>query len=910
MRRRTTTPVYNDEPEYGLAKTDSDRAETWYAVAAEADNNPEQAKLCAVYSQREGLDWYYNAALQGDAYAMYALGKMYANGVGVNQNDTKAASWYGKASYAGIAYADYEFAKACHDGVGLDEDQEYADTLFQKALRELESQEKKRPDTNAEYILATMYELGLGAAKDMAAAERWRGLAMNTPEKPSESGSVVILQDVPETQSTLEEDEMPPVVEGVSSDRQAEVPEQSATVPPPEPLPAPQVENYADNECDNLSHKQQLTPPQAEQPVASPTPNILMPSRQKVKLPKKSKPSRQKKPAAARPVPADDDAQCMDFLDMITPSVLDFKHEDFFICGNTFRCVWAIREYPTETEQLAILRELGEKSGVTLHVYLRPVSPAEEDKIIRAAERRNHHRRVNARDEKDKVLADTNMEDVKTLITNGLRNKETLMHCAVFFELIASSREGLQRLQNEATSICTRSKFVCDKLWLRQQDGFLSAMPSGSNRFGSEFERVIPTSSIGNLYPFSYSGKTDSHGMYIGEDVNGTNIIVDFDARSESKTNGHILILGNSGEGKSYLLKIIITNKRQLGRKIYIIDVENEYKELVTRLGGSYLDMMGGKFFINVLEPRLWTDEPMKPNDEEYHSEDVPAAFRQNTRLSQHIAYLRDFFRCYKEFTTEQLDTLEILLEKLYMQFHITDSTNFDTLKPEDYPILSDLFKLAENELETYKESESQLYTKDVLRSLTLGLRSICIGAESRFFNGFTNVANTDFIDFSVAGMMDTNENLKNAMFLNIFSWMSHRFLTQGDTDLVIDELHMFVTNKIAVNYMRSFMKRGRKRNSDVITASQNVEDMLLPGIIEYTKPLFSIPTHSFLFNPGQNVDAKAFQQALSVPDSEWDLIKSPHRGHCLFRSGNERYHLHVIAPEYKKALFGKAGGS
>lgn len=157
--------------------------------------------------------------------------------------------------------------------------------------------------------------------------------------------------------------------------------------------------------------------------------------------------------------------------------------------------------------------------------------------------------------------------------------------------------------------------------------------------------------------------------------------------------------------------------------------------------------------------------------------------------------------------------------------------------------------------------------------------------------------------------MDNTNTNLKNAMFLNIFSWMSHKFLTEGDTDLILDEFSEFVKNAIAVNYIRSFMKRGRKRNSDVVLASQNVEDLLLPGIVEYTKPLFSIPTHSFLFNPGLNVDGKAFQQALNIPDSEWELIKNPHKGHCLFRSGNERYHLHVIAPEYKKALFGTVGG-
>ena len=67
-------------------------------------------------------------------------------------------------------------------------------------------------------------------------------------------------------------------------------------------------------------------------------------------------------------------------LDMIAPSVIKFN-TDHFICGNTYRCVWA-SEYPTATEEQAILRHLGEKDGVTLKIYARHVTPIEEKKII------------------------------------------------------------------------------------------------------------------------------------------------------------------------------------------------------------------------------------------------------------------------------------------------------------------------------------------------------------------------------------------------------------------------------------------------------------------------------------------------------------------------------------------------
>lgn len=48
-----------------------------------------------------------------------------------------------------------------------------------------------------------------------------------------------------------------------------------------------------------------------------------------------------------KPVPAREDGiHLQDFIDMISPSVIKF-FTDYFIYGNTFRCVWALREHLT-----------------------------------------------------------------------------------------------------------------------------------------------------------------------------------------------------------------------------------------------------------------------------------------------------------------------------------------------------------------------------------------------------------------------------------------------------------------------------------------------------------------------------------------------------------------------------------
>lgn len=589
------------------------------------------------------------------------------------------------------------------------------------------------------------------------------------------------------------------------------------------------------------------------------------------------------------------------FLDMISPSVIKFN-TDHFICGNTYRCCWALREYPTSTNEQAILRHLGEKDGITLKIYTRHVTPAEEKKIISNAANKNRLTRNNTNDLQQTVAAESNLQDVANIVATMHRNREPLLHCAVYIELTASDYEHLKLLQTEVLTELIRSKLNVDRLMLRQQQGFIAIMPSGYNVFNDQFERVLPASSVANLYPFNYSGKTDENGFYLGRDKFGSNIIVDFNKRADDKTNANVLILGNSGQGKSYLLKLILCNLRESGMNIICLDPEHEYVDLTKNLGGCFIDLMSGEYIINVLEPKTW-DESGTPEDRE-----APMAFRMTSKLSQHISFLKDFFRTYKDFSDREIDTIEIMLTKLYDKWNITDHTKFERLNATDYPILSDLYDLIENEYKNFDERHKQLYTAETLREICLGLNSICKGSESKFFNGHTNITDSHFITFGVKGLLQANKSVKNALLFNVLSFMSNELLTHGKTGSSIDEFYLFLTNLTAVEYIRNFMKRVRKKDSAVILASQNLEDFNIDGIKEYTKPLFSIPTHAFLFNAG-NIDSRFYTDTLQLEQSEYDLIKYPQRGVCLYKCGNERYNLMVHAPEHKSKLFGNAGG-
>ena len=606
------------------------------------------------------------------------------------------------------------------------------------------------------------------------------------------------------------------------------------------------------------------------------------------------------------PRPMAEEPYIKGFLDMVAPSVIDFK-VDHYLCGNTCRCVWALREYPTSTDEQAILRHLGEMDGVTIRIYTRQVTPSEERRIIHNAANKHRMSRSSTEDLQQTVTAEANLQDVVTLVSSMHRNREPLLHCAVFLELTAPDYDALKLLQTDVLTELTRSKLNVDRLMLRQREGFASVMPAGRNVFGAQFERVLPASSVANLYPFNYSGKTDPHGFYIGKDKYGANILVDFDKRDDDKTSANILILGNSGQGKSYLLKLLLLNFLEAGKSVISLDVEHEQRDMCEAVGGCFMDLMGGVYRINPLEPKCW-DDGSGPEDR-----DAPEAFRKSTRLSQHISFLKDFFRAYKDFSDRHIDAIEIMVGKLYAQWGISDGTNFAGLKPQDYPILSDLYELIEQEYREYDESRHQLYTAELLQEILLGLHSMCQGAEAQFFNGHTNVTSSRFIVFGVKGLLQASKNVRGSMLFNILSYMSDRLLTIGNTTATLDELYVWLSDNVSVGttiieYIRNTLKRVRKKESNLIMASQNLEDFDREGIRELTKPLFAIPPHQFIFNCG-SIDKRFYMDLLQLEEAEYNLIRFPQRGVCLFKCGNERYLLEVHAPAYKEALFGTAGG-
>ena len=101
-----------------------------------------------------------------------------------------------------------------------------------------------------------------------------------------------------------------------------------------------------------------------------------------------------------------------DFFDMILPSTIKF-FTDYYIVGDSYRSVWAVREYPPSTEEQAILSQLADRNGVTLRIYHRLVESMEQRKIIQNATRKNKLK-SSGNDVNETIEAQGNLQDVVT----------------------------------------------------------------------------------------------------------------------------------------------------------------------------------------------------------------------------------------------------------------------------------------------------------------------------------------------------------------------------------------------------------------------------------------------------------------------------------------------------------------
>lgn len=569
--------------------------------------------------------------------------------------------------------------------------------------------------------------------------------------------------------------------------------------------------------------------------------------------------------------------------------------------NDNFRKVIIIKNIASNSELLRF-KKLAQLKNTTLTMRLNLM---QEYHIKRLIDIQINNKKVKRGKSKttEQIQADNEIDEIIRFYKEIISQGNKIYYCNIFVEVYGSSPEHLNNNIKNVQVILSTIGVTYENLNHYQKEGFFSVFPLGKDHF-KELANNIPTNTIASFSPFSYSARIDQQGMLLGKTEDGGNMFVDFWQRSHDVTNGNFFIVGQSGQGKSYLMKKIVSMQRMRDFSVFVLDPEAEYVDMVKNMDGTVIDCACGKVKINPFHVRiLKTDYDDDLNDENLE------CFNQNQIFFQHISWLKDFFKVlYPAITLKELEALIILTIEMYRDHGIDENTQFESLTETQYPTFTTLYKYIENQHINYDNSKFIMISKDLISSILLVIKDSYDGSLGYLFNGHTNINNNKFICFNIHSLLTGDENRTQAVIFNIMTYIWNRISLKKENILFdIDELNLIMEPTI-LKYISSFSRRARKYDAIIGTALQNLSAMNNNTLFSLTSTIFSNSSFKFVFFTGET-ELDTTRKLLKLSDGEMNKISTPNQRHCLLKAGAEKYYMKVGSFPYESELFGSGGG-
>ena len=414
----------------------------------------------------------------------------------------------------------------------------------------------------------------------------------------------------------------------------------------------------------------------------------------------------------------------------------------------------------------------------------------------------------------------------------------------------------------------------------------------------------IPSPTIAAMYPFVFDSiKDPGSSTLLGVDFSGGVVLFNqflYQMKKEyNRNNANIIILGTSGSGKSTSAKLLLRTHIRNNCKIIAIDPEGELEEMTKNFGGDFIDLgKGGAYgLINPLEVIMDADEDELKDG---------AGYSVLTRTLQSIKAFMKYY--YPSIEDDVLQMFSEVCQETYKRFNIDFNTDFSTFKSEDYPTFDDVYSTIKGKLLSMPEATRE---KDVMERLELRVRPF-IGELRYYFNGHTSLqANSNFIVFNIKELMNSDANIRNALFFNILKYAWGLCLDKSNnTVMYVDEAHVLLSagNELGAEFLAQVQRRSRKYNTGTIIITQQPTDFADPKVYVHGKAIFDNASYYLVMGLRKQA-VEDLSKLIDLNDNEKESIKTYSQGEALFVCGNRRMRINVILTQDELDSFGSGGG-
>ena len=587
----------------------------------------------------------------------------------------------------------------------------------------------------------------------------------------------------------------------------------------------------------------------------------------------------------------------------LAPKGLHFSPSEFFISDN-YATILTVVSYPKYIMP-GYLSSLTNMSGIKIVVKHIPVPFSQMSKMLnrQVAELKEDYKNERDQTAKEKIRQDAESLEYFTsmLAASNAKIFDFQMHIMI----TAKTKEDLELKKVNVKNYLDAMELRAIPLRFEQEKVLKSILPIFPNQDIEErIGTPIPSVTISAMYPFIFDSlKHPGLSTLLGVDFSGGVILFNqflYKIRKENnRNNANMIILGTSGSGKSTAAKLMLRSHIRNGCQIVIIDPEDEFRDMTEAFGGDTVDIgKGGEFgLINPLEVIIDADE-----------EEIKQGLGY-TVLTRTLQFLKAFMKYYDPSIEEDVLTMfSEIVQDTYKRFGIDFNTDFSRFTSQDFPTFSDVYASIRGKLLAMTD---QTQERDIMERLELKVRPL-IKELKFYFDGHTTITkDSDFMVFNIKELMNSESNIRNALFFNVLKYAWGLCLDFNvNTVLMVDEAHVLLGDKNSqgADFLAQVQRRARKYNTGTIIITQQPSDFSDPAVITQGKAIFDNSSYYLVMGlRKQAVDDLA--SLIDLNESEKEGIKRYSQGEALFVCGNRRMQINVVVTKEELESFGTGGG-
>lgn len=604
-------------------------------------------------------------------------------------------------------------------------------------------------------------------------------------------------------------------------------------------------------------------------------------------------------------------------LNVITPSGIDFTDTHANV-GDAYGKIYAVSKYPTDGVEYGWASQICKLEGTCTEFDIRYGDPSFITNVYNKKISDLRADRDLVKNESEKQQIDEAIKDLEEMIRRISVQNEPVAYVNTMLFIQDVTEKALNDRVKRVSGRMAVNGMNLKLLRYKQKEAMQVFSPYGvQDPFVACIgERNMPLSSFFGGFPMAASGIRDEGGFYLGKTGTDDLIFLNQWLRNKDRVNSNWFITGLPGSGKSTFLKTMDVKELAFGTKFIVFDPEEEYIDLALHpdIKGDVIDCAGGSTGrINPLQVRVAprvTSEDLENGESiedylDYGEDDI-------SDLALHIQNLRVFFKLY--FGADNYNLVKTALEEslieMYKEKGIVWDTDISLLRNEEFPIMEDLCAVVKREKERPELSEYRKNNYDRLADL---LFPIGEGADKYIWNGYTTInPKSKFVVLNMSKLLDLDENVKRAQFMNLTMWAWQQLATDRSekTLLAVDEGYLFVDPDMIdlLKFMRNISKRARKYEAGIMFITHSVVDVLDPEVKRLGQALIDNACYKFIMGcDGKNLEET--KKLFNLTEKQENILAAKNRGQGILFAGSVRVEMQVDVCTELLEMFGSAGG-